>query len=140
MERKVAFLIATAQRASDFGKFDRLDHDDQAASNVLGQLIGKAADELCRYWEYALKDVCVRKAIHRIKSNPNSEFHFRVTPSEMVGPKYVVYFDFKVEGKRRQVSFHSFDGKLARFVERKPTGHWDRKSSRQACIDLLRSL
>ena len=47
-------------------------------------------------------------------------------------PKVIVYFDFKINGKREQVSFHSFSWRIREFAKNSRASTWDRKSSRKA--------
>lgn len=140
MNKHIAKQIAIAQRASDLGKYYKLTEDQIAESEKLGQLLGKTNDARATKLEYRLKDDVIYDAIMGIGHNPGCGFHFRVTEDSEKLAKFIVYFDFRLNGRKVQVSFHSFDKRLKRFVEKQISGHWNRKSARQTCIELLSSL
>ena len=140
MNKHIARKIALAQRASDFGKYYKLSDDAISDSVVLGSLLGDSDDNRAYKYGYRMKDQAILDAVMGISHNPNSGFHFRVTIDDEKLARFIVYFDFRVIDERIQVSFHSFDKRLARYVEKARSGHWDRSSARKACISLLQSL
>jgi hypothetical protein len=133
LNEAVARYIVYAQMASDAGKHTYCLQD---------MFTNKAmAYSLCedRYWD---KDQYIRRAIDiiiRSKSHPTG-FTFYVTKSEITS--YLVYFTFKLHGKRYQISYHSYDPWLGRFKDSNPKIkiRWDRESSRDNCRYLYNEL
>lgn len=132
LNRKVASALLRAQLHSDAAKYIHEIHKETRAQ--------KAEFVKCEssyYYEekenhYRYKDEYILKAITRILSDKNSGFTFYVTYGEFT--PYLIYFTFRLDGKRYQISFHSYDRNLFRYFknsERFRT-HWDRRSSRQA--------
>jgi hypothetical protein len=91
---------------------------------------------------YPAKDREIRKAISLIlqagKAGKECGFRFEVTYGDNRAP-YLVYFDFRIGAERYQVSFHSFDKGLEKFIKtRSYRTRWnrkreeDRKSSRNS--------
>lgn len=140
MNKHIAKKIALAQRASDIGKYFKLSEEERCASDMLGDLLGESVDARAINFGYRLKDEAIFDAIQGIGHNPECGFHFRVTIDDEKKAKFIVYFDFRLNGKKVQVSFHSFDVRLCRYVEKQKGGHWNRKSARNTCIELLTSL
>lgn len=90
-------------------------------------------------YTYAHKDIHIKTAIKYICATHPKEVHFYVKVDADKVAKYLIYFDIKVNGKRRQVSFHSFSDEWKRYLS--PVGsstHWDRKCSQQNCIELFK--
>lgn len=124
-KKKIARDIVLAQVASDAGK--NIFHTE------LNQL------EMPSIWEaenegYANKDKYILRALDRISKNPNTGFKFSV--KELGFDRYIVYFSFKINEKKYQVSFHSFERSLLRFAINSAGTRWDKKSSRDACVAL----
>jgi len=79
---------------------------------------------------YQDKDMYIRKAISTIcDCHGKSGFSFSVQIDKESKADFLVYFTFRVDGKRRQVSFHSYDTFLERFVDTSDRHHtrWNRK-------------
>ena len=87
---------------------------------------------------YMMKDIFIKKAIREIqkKNNPDN-ISFYVT-RDMSIDSYLVYFNFKIGNERYQISFHSFNMKLATLLKGKQPckTKWDKNSSRDAAIVL----
>lgn len=129
LDRNVVKFIVLAQVGSDAGKGIY----ELNACPLATESEQKAAER----GKYAIKDRWIYQALERVAGKRNTEFHFYVTDGEIT--PYLVYFDFKVEGKRFQISFHSFDSRLQKFYEssRKSRTRWDEKSSRESCERLV---
>ena len=89
-------------------------------------------------WEqgYDLKDSYIKKAINLICSSKTSIFRFKVVKSRGCAD-ILVYFEAKVNGKKTQVSFHSFDKKgLGKFITGNDSMHiaWDEKDSFKSAL------
>ena len=143
MDKLIAHQIALAQRASDIGKWHSLAHLEKRLSGTIGTLLGDD-DSNAKRDGYALKDKAIVKAIELIRrGGKECGFRFFVTRcDDFNSPCFIVYFDFKIEGTRRQVSFHTFNKVVARYLKGcvNSKGHWnDTNSSRKTCLDLLHS-
>lgn len=131
LNRYIAKQICIAQICSDAGKGIReLSFENDKTT------LYKSVES-----RYAGKDIAIQRAISKINSLGNkSGFHFYVTnKSGMSYYPYIIYFDFKVNGKRYQVSFHSGNDIFEKYIK-KGTSHrstWDHESSRQACQKLV---
>ncbi len=90
-----------------------------------------------RCYCYGQKDLYIIKAINGILSGKNRDIRFYVTKCTEIN-SYLVYFNFKIGAERRQISFHSFNNKLNRYLNGSQPckTHWDKKSSRDAAIEL----
>ena len=91
---------------------------------------------------YGTKDGYILQAIRLISSRKESGYNFYVeaAPDQNGYDSYVIYFDFKIEGKRHQVSFHTFsDKKFAAYVGKGRKTHWDHNlgGSRESCHLLI---
>lgn len=133
-DRYAARHIILAQSASDGGKYLRNDGDGSSRALI------KSDPHACkRAWGrgYAGKDAHVMCALRDIARRRGAcGIHYYVTVDHEGIAKYLVYFTFKCEGERYQVSFHSFDGRLERFVKEGDKSHhtrWDHGCSRDAC-------
>ena len=116
LNNKICKLLASAQIASDAGK------DKYLMPNYLGAIEN-----------YRGKDAYIFTAIKTCIKKKNTGFNFFVE-KDIVTP-YLVYFSFKYNGKKYQISFHSYDCRLEQFVS--PNSHyeyWDRESSRETAI------
>ena len=60
------------------------------------------------------------------------DFKFVVTDGG-VAP-YLVYFETRIDGQKYQVSFHSFNHQLRRFMRNSFRCKWDRKDSRESAL------
>ena len=99
IDERIARNIIKAQIASDSGK---------SQSNRTG-----AKNQIARGAErfgYDAKTFFILDALRLIRSNKNSMFHYYVTELTADQNGYdsiIVYFDFNIDGKRYQVSFHT---------------------------------
>lgn len=84
---------------------------------------------------YRMKDINILHAIRQINKEKNSGFSFYVTVDNSGIADFLVYFNVFEDGKRKQISFHSFNVELKKYLKGS-TSHktkWDRKSSRKTC-------
>lgn len=59
---------------------------------------------------YGAKNRCIRKAIFTINHDKNTGFSYHVVKAKNFYREcYIIYFNFKIKGKRHQIAFHSFD-------------------------------
>ena len=135
MNKQAVRRIVLAQVASDGGK-GITDLLDVIPSNFLS-----AAQ---RAWDsgYAVKDKLLEQACVIVACHRDGDIHFFVTEDKEGIAHYIVYFDVKIGDKRWQVSFHSFSYIWAKWAKSTVAsrGHWDHKSSREACIKMLQLL
>ena len=124
VDKKIAKYIVLAQVASDSGK------DLDYLKDLLGDKSNKAWRE-----EYKGKDKYIMFALKLIAKNPDCNFRFSVVSGQDVST-HLVYFSFKLDGVRHQVSFHSFDKNLHQFRCSSKKTRWDHKSSRSNCVKL----
>lgn len=129
MNFAIAKEIVKAQIASDGGKGIK----DIADTIDIGGVYCKKG--------YDIKDVCIRKAIKMINRCKKSGFYYFVQScDDFTNPCYIVYFNFKIDGERYQVSFHTFSD-LDHFCNQKTTTRWSKKvSSRESAVVLARCL
>ena len=121
--------IIDAQRASDGGK----------GIMALPENWASAAG-------YAAKPVLIRKALQIIDSHPRMGINYYVLSEDDQNgyPSILVYFEFKVDGKRCQVSFHNPSNPetfqtLGKWVGKGRPTRWNKLDvgSRQACFEVL---
>ena len=92
----IALRIFQAQKASDAGKgLERLN-----ASRDISRP--------CDVFRYGFKEKPILEALRLIRRN-KTQFNYWVVegPDQNGYPSIIVYFDFKIEGTRYQVSFHN---------------------------------
>ena len=125
VNKKIAELILRAQNASDGGKlfsvisFSRKGLKD----NHIG---------------YKTKDACIAQAINLIsKTGRQSAFRYFVTDDKTAAAYFMVYFETRVNGQKYQVSFHSYDNNLVKYVQKRHT-KWDQKDSRDSAVIIYR--
>lgn len=130
-DRKIAEAIVYAQMASDAGKHKYDLHTEK----------GNKARHT-KYAGYSFKDGYIFSAIQMINGTKNCGFRYYITaqPDQNGYNSFVIYFTFKVDGKRKQVSFHSFNKKL--WKDKVGDGmitHWDRQigGSVKSCQSLI---
>lgn len=124
MDKAIAEAIIMAQVASDAGK----GIDDLAL-----KLIDNARNRNAQRHGYNVKDLYILKALSHVNAAKNSDVRYFVTRDEHIN-SYLVYFDIRLNGRRMQVSFHSFNRKLKAYLGSKEPSHWDHKSSRNSCL------
>lgn len=123
----VAKAILDAQIASDGGK---------------GTTKTKHMNKYVWSKGYSLKDVNILKAINLIVSQKNSQFRFKVVECEQFN-SLLVYFEAKINGKRYQVSFHSYGFDMfKKYLKHNEAVHisWDEKSSRKSAIFIAKNI
>ena len=129
MEKKdkiIARNIILAQTASDGGK------GIEDIKNLF------PVSNIAYYKGYVAKDGYIKKAIQGIQKNKNSIFRFYVKKDKNIS-NYIIYFNFKVDGERFQVSFHSFKD-WSKYERGNCQTRWDKKDSREACLRLYEEI
>lgn len=131
LERKIAEAIVYAQIASDAGK----------------GIITLKTNNVKKYnstieKDYNVKDGYIFSAINLIRNTKNCSYKYYITaqPDQHGNPSFLIYFNFKVNGKREQVSFHSFNKKLWKgLIGSGTVCHWQGgvKGSREGCKKLI---
>lgn len=125
LDLRVCKYIVLAQISSDGGKMIPDIKDTLPIGNV--------------YFKkgYKMKDSLIMKAIKTIQCTKDSGFRFCVKEcSGFRSRAFIVYFNFKLDGKRCQISFHSFNTKLERYINNSVSTRWDKKSSRKTAESL----
>ena len=134
LHEAVASYIVSAQLASDGGKGVKY-----LKGTCDMYLVPKFQN---RYSDgYRNKDKYIRKAIDMInRAHGHSGFSFYVTKGDEKAP-ILVYFNYRIDGERRQISFHSFDGSLEKYLNSKATCKhrttWDKGDSRKNAEELV---
>ena len=124
LDCEIARAIFNAQVASDAGK---------------GIFEFRHVPEPAVRGGYEAKDVYVRKAINLILASSESVFRFSVRGGGFT--PYLVYFEARLgDGRKYQVSFHSFDDYLGPFVRSRKgrAARWDHGDSRDTATYLMR--
>lgn len=139
MVKRIAISIALAQLSSDYGKYRRMSDAEKEEVDELYDLLPSVDARRAWLQKYNLKDKAIVDAIKLISSTKPKDAHFFVSEDVDGIAKYIVYFDVKIEGKRHQVSFHTFND-LSKWTKCSvpSKGHWDHRSSRITCIKLLK--
>lgn len=130
INRYVAKQICIAQICSDAGKHLReLNMKDK-------KTLWKSEDQ-----GYYGKDKAIQRAITKINSlGDKSGFHFYVTiDKDMMNDPCLIYFVFYIDGKRYQVSFHTYERSFEKYLKKGVSNRirWDKKSSRCSCKKLI---
>lgn len=131
LDKKIAEAIVYAQIASDAGKGIEI---------LEGSNLRKYMSTLSK--GYHAKDGYIFSAIKLIRNTKNCSYKYYVTaqPDQHGSPSFIIYFNFKVNGKREQVSFHSFNKKMWKELVGSGTiCHWQGGigGSRKACQKLI---
>lgn len=85
---------------------------------------------------YAAKDSLLKKAVKRIQCNKNTGFRFYIKQSdEFMSDCFIIYFNFKLDGKRYQISFHSFSD-WSGLCNSSFSTRWDHRCSRETALVL----
>ena len=126
VEARIALCIIRAQKSSDAGKgIDRIS-------------LSKKNSRPCRMG-YAFKETPILEAIKLIRNN-KTQFNYWVErkPDQNGILSIIVYFDFKIDETRYQVSFHNHGCKeLTRYVNTGRKTYWHKKfSSFYSCTKL----
>ena len=125
-DRMIAEAIVLAQVASDGGK-------------RIGDIYNISTRSKKTWMDgYDSKDDEILRAIKMILSSKESAFRFYVSEGDLYN-SIIVYFDWRVDGVKRQVSFHSYFGELIKFAKKsRYATRWDKGSSRQTAIEIAR--
>ena len=134
-DKRIALDIIKAQVASDGGKRIGTPYDEESMWRTFYGVY---------YDGYSVKDHYIEGAIRKIQSYKNSSFKFNVRRAmDQNGyPSYIVYFNYKLDGERKQISFHSPSRNCSVYEKycsrcRNNMITWDHKSSQQNAIDLF---
>ena len=131
MNKRAAECIILAQVASDGGKRIRtlVDSLPKAFS---------AKAEKAYAAGYAAKDKFIERACLIVARHHDKEIRFFVTEDLQKVAKFLIYFDVKIDGKRWQASFHSFDKRWSKWMKSTVAsrGNWDHKDPRETCLKI----
>ena len=134
LNEAVARNIILAQVASDGGK-----GIDELWDNVRDFLPGTRKARFCGYED---KDSRLIAAIDLInKAHGKSGFSYYITTDPELFDMTLVYFNFRLDGTRWQISFHTYLD--LKYAMRKNLHHrtkWDEKNSREAAMYLAHAL
>ena len=132
LSKSCAKYIVLAQMCSDAGKGIWAEYEHRAW-RVRAEKFG-----------YRNKPMFIMKAMDEIsKLRGTSGFHYFISRgiAEWGEPCDLVYFNFKIEGVRHQISFHVPELVPDRYLKRSGHGtRWDEKSSREACLALAKAV
>lgn len=120
IDARIATLILRAQNASDGGKHKHIliCNERSYRDNCAG---------------YGNKDVLVYEALNLIVRNrKNCNFKFSVTYGGVT--PYLVYFETRINCEKFQVSFHSKDRRLRKFMSNSFRMKWDALDSRESAV------
>jgi hypothetical protein len=123
LDKYISKQIILAQIASDGGKHINTTLSRISSLIPLGELYSKKG--------YIAKDACILNAIKAIQKKPNSGFFYHIKIDRTLrGDRhcFIVYFNFKINNERHQVSFHCFSN-LWRFINKKCVTRWKKKYS-----------
>lgn len=98
LEASIARLVCLAQDASDSGKFESF------------LTFRNTDNSVARERGYNVKTAYILKAVRLINSNPRCGWNYFVsgqTPDQNRHPSIIVYFEYKNDGNRYQISFHT---------------------------------
>ena len=107
MTKEIAKLIVIAQASSDVGK----------GIIDLYRLLDRKLQRKAQ-WGYPVKDQAILELLCIISGHPQKDVHFYVCRDTDRIASYIVYFDFMLGCDKVQVSFHSFDKRIERFIVR----------------------
>lgn len=123
----IIHLVATAQAHSDEGKKPKSYYGIDVP---ILKFTGKTCEN-----GYPGKDAAILAAIQIINNHKPMGVNYYVKNN---GDNVIVYFNFKIDGKRYQVSFHSFFNELFKLIGKGSPCRWEKKiSSRRTCQILL---
>ena len=123
--KNVILLVASAQRHSDEGK---------VCYRSQQEVLNFKKTSCC--YGYDGKDAAIIAAISIINKHPLMGVSYYVKNN---GSNVIVYFNFKVDGKRLQVSFHTFSSELRKLVGKGSPCRWKEGiGSRETCHLLLK--
>lgn len=135
LDRQIALAIVMAQHASDNGKgYYRLGRKPLSCHYAVQRFTANQG--------YNPKDSFIEKAVSLCQKGHNSfNYYIEAAPDQNGNDSFIIYFDTKIDSKRIQISFHSFNKRLwkKRVGQGRPT-HWDHKigGSYKSCIKLIK--
>jgi len=124
LNKAIAKNIILAQIASDGGK------DIRTESNLkLSNLYSKKG--------YKAKDSRILKAIELINNNKNTGFYYHVKfdyySRNLDSNCYIVYFNYKINKQRQQISFHCFSDRIGRYRNKNTSTKWVKRLDSREC-------
>lgn len=133
VDKEIALLLCRAQNASDGGKYYYGRPDAPWHEISLHQR------DFTR--GYNIKDELIMKACSLIACNKSS-FSFSIQACNYAHTKALIYFNFRLNGEKRQISFHSLQGKEEwgwgnLWNNKAHKVRFDKGSSREAANDLI---
>lgn len=141
LNKFIAMNLIKAQVASDGGK-----NDPCSLLYKLTKIDNMNTFEHTFKKGYNVKDSCILKAIGKIIDTKDTGFSFYVKRSFFSGYKrtysYLIYFNFKIDGKREQLSFHSFSPKFKKYCKEtsKFKTRWNKASCDNTAYTLFTSV
>ena len=105
MTKDIAKWLIIAQASSDIAKNIRYLYDR------IPTYIRQNAK-----WGYLSKDIAIYKLLQSLAENPRKDVRFYIREDKEKDADYIVYFDFMIDDSKAQMSFHSCDKRLKKFV------------------------
>lgn len=129
--RMIAKYIILAKSCSDSGK-----NLDKGVSRL---------NKKGHYFGYSLKTDAIIRAINLINMNDTQMYHYWVVaaPDQNGNDSIIVFFDYTLEGKRQQISFHTPMGTAPKALKKmvgkgRKTKHYKKCKSRIAVANLAK--
>ena len=135
MNKRLAFKLVLCQIASDAGK-DIYDPD-------LIRAVGRPAAKRAIRQRYVYKDQLIKELCFDIAHNRKSGFRFWwQKPDYDETWMAIVYFECKLGDEVLQVSFHNPSDAYKKWEpgSKDFKSNWDEKSSRAACLQILKAI
>ena len=133
IDERIARYIIKAQISSDAGKYIRNDTGSRYR-------IARSPEK----FGYDMKTWYIYQALKLIRSNKQSMFNYYVTdytPDQNGHSSIITYFDFNIDGKRYQISFHTPEEKIPiELLRMCGTGRKTRWRKSVSSIDSTRAL
>ena len=74
------------------------------------------------------KDGYIKKAVNLIRSTKtNYRYWVEKAPDQNGNMSFIIYFDFKLDGERYQISFHSFNKSWESYLSSGRKTRWDKR-------------
>lgn len=138
LDKDIALHIIKAQICSEAGKYKRDTY------NAIEQYNGYCYPLfVCTQKRYHSKEYHIKKALDMVCSRKNTGFYFNVQPKLTDGGRdsLIVYFNFKLDGVRNQISFHTFDFKqLSKYISPNSRTRWLKGAEENASVRLFKYL
>lgn len=143
--KDIIVLVASAQRHSDEGKVIKNERKAYYAcwENNDFSIKAEHQDVLSfkntkSFYGYEGKDKAIVAAIKIINSHKYMGVNYFIK-LDSNSDAAIVYFNFKIDSERYQVSFHTFSKKLKKLAGKGSPCRWEKKmSSRETCQLLLK--